>query len=127
MGMTRQRQAEREKRVHKAAIHRALVRQLEREEIKQGLKGENEIGEVLTDEEDLDDQKSTTTETTFYDLCNEMTNKSDNNDKGKHEPSGLMGKTKETGTFWFATYTHIHEVYKNKRQIVVCKDNYRLL
>lgn len=105
--MTRQRQAERERRVHRAAIHRALVRQLEREEIKQGLKVEDENDkEVLTDEEDLNDENSPTTETTFYDLCNEMTNKSDKNDKGKHGPSGLVSKAKETGTFWFVTHTH---------------------
>ena len=108
MGMTRQRQAEREKRVHKAAIHRALVRQLEREEIKQSLKiKEEEDGEVLTDEEDLDELRSTATQDTFYDLCNEITKKTSKNDTGKHNPSSLVeGKAKQTGIFWFVLHTH---------------------
>ena len=89
MGMTRQRQAEREKRVHKAAIKRALVRQLQREEIKQGINA-GEDGVILTDEEDLNDIKSTsTTQTTFYDLCNETKRRSEEEKSGK----GKHGKT----------------------------------
>ena len=103
--MTRQRQADREKRVHKAAIHRALVRQLKREQIKQGLIVEDEDGMNLTDEEDLENLKSTATETTFYDLCNETNSGKDNNPKGKHTTSNLKDKCEKTGTFGFY---HIH-------------------
>jgi len=107
--MTKQRQADRERRVHRAAINRAIVRQLQREEIKQGLKVAEENGEILTDEEDLSDIKSTNTETIFYDLCDETKNKSKKNDKRKHEPTGLMGKkTKEPGTALSVTHTDTH-------------------
>ena len=99
MGMTRQRQADREKRVHKAAIKRALVRQLQREEIKQGIKA-GEDGIILTDEEDLSDIKSTsTTQTTFYDLCNETKRISEDarNVKGKHgKTTGPMNEANES-------------------------------
>ena len=99
MGMTRQRQADREKRVHKAAIKRALVRQLQREEIKQGIKA-GEDGIILTDEEDLSDIKSTsTTQTTFYDLCNETKriSKDAKNVKGKHgKTTGSMSEANES-------------------------------
>ena len=100
MGMTKQRQAERERRVHKAAIHRALVRQLQREEMKQELKESGENIEILTDEEDLNDITSTTTENTFYDICNEMNSASKTNDN--EEPystaTGSSGKSEKTGT-----------------------------
>ena len=114
MGMTRQRQAEREKRVHKAAIKRALVRQLQREEIKQGLnvgEGEMENGVILSDEDDLSDIKSTsTTQTTFYDLCNETKRRSEEekNGKGKHgKTTGSMSKGSESaGTKTLITTKH---------------------
>ena len=110
MGMTRQRQADREKRVHKAAIKRALVRQLQREEIKQGIKlGED--GVILTDEEDLSDIKSTSTsQTTFYDLCNETkrTSEDEKNVKGKHgKTTGSMSEANESaGTKTLITTKH---------------------
>ena len=103
--MTRQRQAEREKRVHKAAIHRALVRQLKREQIKQGLVVEDEDGMNLTDEDDLENLNSTATATTFYDLCNETNSGIDSKPKGKHTTSHLKDKCEKTGTFGFY---HIH-------------------
>merc|ERR1719266_1190621 len=107
--MTKQRQADRERRVHKAAINRALVRQLQREEMKQGLRVDDENAEILTDEEDLSDIKSTNTESTFYDICDETKNESKKNDKGKHEPTGLMGKkTIEPGTGTNVTHTDAH-------------------
>lgn len=92
MGMTKQRQADREKRVHRAAINRALIRQLQREEIKQGVNVAEENCENLTDDEDLSDIKSTNTETLFYDICDETEKKSNKNDSGKPEPTGLVEK-----------------------------------
>ena len=100
MGMTRQRQADREQRVHRAAINRALMRQLEREELKQGLKIDVDADEVITDEENISDVKSTTTATTFYDLCNELEHNAEKNEVGKHEQNttqGLLGNSKEPG------------------------------
>ena len=107
--MTKQRQADREKRVHRAAINRALVRQIQREEIKQALKVAEENGEILTDDEDLSDIKSTNTETIFYDLCDETQNKSKKNINGKSETTGLVGKkTKDPGTALSVTHTDTH-------------------
>ena len=112
MGMTRQRQAEREKRVHRAAIHRALVRQLEREQIKQGFENNFEDSghkKLSDDEEGRDDPTSTiTTETTFFDLCDETIVKKKQNkgvrSKGKQQEK-LKVKINKTGTSsMFATH-----------------------
>ena len=107
--MTKQRQADREKRVHRAAINRALIRQLQREEIKQGVNVADENGEILTDDDDLSDIKSTNTETLFYDVCDETQNKSKLNDCGKLEPTGLVEeKTKGPGTALSVAHTDTH-------------------
>ena len=61
MSMTRNRQADREQKIHNTAIRRALERKAQREFDKSN--------EVLTEEEEIADEEPKKKE--FFDVCNE--------------------------------------------------------
>ena len=71
--MTRNRRADRETKIHNAAIRRALERKADREFVKAN-------PDVLTEEEEIEDDKKST-DKEFFDICNEKGSKKDKKTK----------------------------------------------
>ena len=71
MSMTRNRQADREQKIHNTAVRRALERKAQREFDK----SHPSQNEVLTEEEEITDEEPKKKE--FFDVCNETS-------KGEH-------------------------------------------
>lgn len=86
--LTRTRRADREEKIHNAAIRKAFERKANREFLKSN-------PDVLTEEEDLEEEKKVA-EKEFFDVCNEKSVKKDKPKKSKKSKKSNKESPKES-------------------------------